>query len=331
MRLTRRTMLTGLAGAALAPSLRAADYPRIPQPDPGLWHIDNEPVITGMAPGPNGGVYYRLYGEAGKTPVIALHGGPAAGETYMRPYVGLAWDRQVVTYDQSGCGNSARPSDMARYSLDRYVEELDALRRHLGFERVVLVGHSWGGMLAPAYAARYPDAVAALVLAGAAVRVADFQEAAAQWLAAIGPDARATVERAERTGALDDPAYGQVLQDYYARHLCRLDPYPDWFVRVAAEISRNPVYGYLNGPTEFQLGGALAGLDNSAALKAVRVPTLITCGEYDEAPPWVAQRIRQHVRKARLTVFPALSHMTHIEDPALVIGTTSAFLGDVKV
>lgn len=331
MRLTRRTMLTGLAGAALAPSVRAADPPALPHPDPALWHIDDDPVITGMAQGPNGGVYYRLYGQAGRTPVIALHGGPAAGETYMRPYVGLAADRQVVTYDQSGCGNSARPPDMNSYALDRYIGELDALRRHLAFDRVVLVGHGWGGMLAPAYAARFPDQVAGLVLAGTAVRRADFREAADRWLAALGPDTRSAIERAERTGALDDPIYGRVLRAYYARHFCRLDPYPDWLVRVVGEISRNPVYNYLNGPTEFQLGGALADFDNGANLKGLRMPTLITCGEYDEAPLWVAERIRQQVRKARLVAFPALSHMAHIEDPALVIGTVNAFFGTAKL
>lgn len=326
MRIDRRTLLGALAGTAWASRLTAGGYPPVPQPDPALWHIDDEPTITGMAQGPNGGVYYRLYGQTGKTPVITLHGGPAAGETYMRPYAGLATDRQVITYDQSGCGRSARPDDMGRYTLDRYVEELDALRRHLAFEKVVLVGHSWGGMLAPAYAARYPECVAGLVLAGAAVRIADFQAAAQRWLAALAPDARATVARAESTGVLDDPAYGRLLKVYYAQHLCRLDPYPDWFVRSAEEISRNPVYAYLNGPTEFQITGALATLDNSAILKGLRLPTLVTCGEYDEAPPWVAERIRKTVSRSRLAVFPRLSHMTHIEDPAQVIGTVAAFL-----
>lgn len=331
MQLTRRTLLAGLAGTAIAPRLGAADYAMLPQPNPELWRIDDEPLITGAAQGPNGGVYYRLYGQAGKTPVIVLHGGPAAGELYMRPYVGLAWDRQVVLYDQSGCGKSARPDDMSRYTLDRYVEELEALRRHLAFEKIVLAGHSWGGILAPAYAARYPQQVAGLVLAGTAPRWSDFQAAADQWLQGFGPDARAIVDRAEKGGALDDPAYGKLIQTYYARHLCRLDPYPDWFVRSAQDISRNPVYAYLNGPTEFQFSGAFASLDNSAILTRLRVPTLITCGEYDEAPPWVGQRLKKLIRRSKLVVFPQLSHMTHIEDPAVVIGTTAAFLNTAKL
>jgi proline-specific peptidase len=331
MPLTRRGVLAGFAGVALAPGLRAGDLQPLPQPDPALWHIDDEPTITGQAPGPNGGVYYRLYGQAGRTPVITLHGGPAAGETYMRPYVGLAADRQVVTYDQSGCGKSARPADMSLYTLDRYVEELEALRRHLAFDQVILIGHSWGGFLAPAYAARYPKYVAGLVLAGTAVRWSDFQLAADRWLVELGPDARPIIDRAEKGGSLDDPDYGKLVQAYYARHLCRLDPYPDWFVQAAEEINRNPVYAYLNGPTEFQFSGAFASLDNNAVLKTLRTPTLITCGEYDEGPPWVAERLKKAVRRSKLAVFPQLSHMAHIEDPALVIGTTGAFLNAAKL
>ena len=331
MQLTRRMMLAGLAATTLVPRVRATGYEPLPQPDPALWHIDDAPTLTGMAQGPNGGVYYRLYGHFGRTPVIALHGGPAAGETYMRPYAGLATDRQVVTYDQSGCGNSARPENLSLYTTERYVAELEALRAHLAFEKVVLLGHSWGGMLAPAYVAAYPERVAGLVLAGAAVKWADFQVAADRWLAELHPGARATIERAERTGALDDPEYGRLIQAYYARHLCRLDPYPDWFVKAGEAIARNPVYAHLNGPTEFQLTGTLASLDNSAALKGVRVPTLITCGEFDEAPPWVAEGIRKLVRRSRVHVYPGLSHMTHIEDPAREIGVTAAFLNAARL
>jgi proline-specific peptidase len=331
MRLTRRTVLAGAAGVMAAPLILAEGYKPLPQPDPKLWRIDEEPTLTGQAPGPNGGVYYRVYGQFGRTPVIVLHGGPAAGEAYMRPYAGLATDRQVVTYDQSGCGRSARPENLSLYTLDRYVEELEALRRHLAFDKVVLLGHSWGGVLAPAYAAAHPDRVAGLVLAGTGVRWLDFQEAAERWLAEFGPEARATVERAEKSGNMEDPAYQQLIQAYYARHLCRLDPWPDWFAKAGEEIGRNPVYVHLNGPTEFQFTGAFASLDNTQALRGVRAPTLITCGEYDEGPPWIARRIQRLVRRSKLVVFPELSHMAHIEDPARVVTATGAFLKSAEL
>ena len=284
------------------------------------------PLREGFAPGPNGRVYYRVYGKPGATPVVALHGGPAAGHRYMRPYAALATDRQVVLYDQSGSGRSDSPRDLKRYTLPRYVAELDALRAHLGRAKVALLGHSWGGTLAPAYADAHPARVATLVLAGASSRWQDFEDAAQVWLRQLGPEAVATVARAKRTGRTDDPAYGALLQRYYALHLCRLDPMPKWFLAEGDKIDRNPVYIYLNGPSEFQFTGAFASLDMRPALRRVRVPPLVTCGEFDEGPPPIARKIAALVPGARLKVFDGLSHMSHVEDPARVVTATAAFL-----
>jgi proline-specific peptidase len=322
-------LLTLPAAASLPTRALAAApaYPPLPPPDPKLWHIDTAPTTDGFADGPGGKLYHRVYGKAGRTPLIALHGGPAAGELYMRPYAGLAADRQVVLYDQGGCGRSARMADLSRYTLDYYVAELDALRRHLGFDKIVLLGHSWGGILAPAYAAAHPDHVAALVIAGSAPRWADFTEAGALWLKEMGPAAEALVAKADAGQlAADDPAYGAFMQAYYSRHLCRLDPWPDFLNQAGEALAHNPLYAYLNGPSEFQFTGAFAGLDVSAQLRSLRIPILVTCGEYDEGPPAVAAKIVALAPRAKLHAFSGLSHMSHIEDPARVTGVTGAFL-----
>ncbi|MBD8620663.1 proline iminopeptidase-family hydrolase [Sphingomonas sp. CFBP 13728] len=324
----RRTFVAGfLATAAIPVSARAmiSSYP-----DAQSWHMETRPEREGMAPGPNGPVYYRLYGKTGGRPLIVLHGGPAAGEIYMRPYAGLAVDRQVVLYDQTGCGRSAKPGNLAGYTPDAYVSELEALRDHLGFEQVSLLGHSWGGFLGVLYATAYPDRVASLVLAGTATSMNDFSQAADRWLNAFGPSARTTIARQELPPAEPTPAYEAAYEDlteaYYRRHLLRLDPWPGFFMKVGAALAVNPVYTYLNGPSEFQLTGKLATLDISSELKRIAVPTLVTCGEFDEAPPWVATKIVRLMANATLAVFPGASHMAHIEQPELVMAATSRFL-----
>ena len=284
------------------------------------------PVADGFAPGPHGRVFYRRFGGGGATPVIVLHGGPAAAHGYMLPYAHLAADRPTILYDQGGCGRSDAPGPLSRYTLDSYVAELEALRAHLGIERSYLLGHSWGGLLAPAYAAKYPRHVAGLVLAGTARRWRDFQITAERWLAQLGPRAVATVRRAEASGNTDDPAYQALIGRYYQLHLCRLDPWPKLLTDAAEALGRNKLYPYLNGPTEFQFTGAFAGLDMTPALQTVHVPTLVTCGEFDEGPPAVARDIAVHVAHARVLPFAGLSHMSHIEDPARVIGATRRFL-----
>lgn len=326
MIIDRRSFAAGLLAAGLAPGVARAEG--LPMPDPRGWDPAVPLLDEGNAAGPNGTVYYRTYGPPGTVaavPVVVLHGGPAAGHRYMRPYAALGTDRRVVLYDQSGCGRSAKPADLSRYTVDAYVAELEALRTHLGFPRMILVGHSWGGMLAPAYASAHPDRVAGLVLAGTARRWRDFSDAAARWLKDLGPAA----VRTARTGKPGEPAYDALTATYYAKHLCRLDPPPAWFEAEGATIAKNPVYAYLNGPTEFDFRGALAGLDLTPRLKRLRMPTLVTCGEYDEAPPWVAQRLAALVPGARVEVFAGCSHMAHIEDPPRVVATTAAFVRGV--
>src|SRR4051812_35057557 len=164
MEMSRRTLLTAAALFGAMPAFARERH--IPQPDAALWDPDIRPLVEGNAAGPNGSVYWRRYGDAGKTPVVMLHGGPAAGHRYLRPYAALAGDRQVILYDQSGCGRSDSPAELGRYTVAMYVEELEALRAQLALPRMILIGHSWGGSLALAYALAHPDRVGGLVLAG---------------------------------------------------------------------------------------------------------------------------------------------------------------------
>jgi proline-specific peptidase len=287
------------------------------------------PSRDGLATAANGKIYYRLFGGGKRLPLVTLHGGPAGAHGYMMPYAHLATDRPVVLYDQSGCGRSSAPPELKRYTVARYVAELEALRSHLGFEKMLLLGHSWGGLLGPAYAAAHPNRVAGLVLAGTSPDWQGFTDAARHWLAELGPQAVATVARAERSGRTDDPAYQALLGHYYALHLCRLEHWPKFLEEAGETIGRNHVYQYLNGPSEFQFTGALARYDGSGAARSIAAPTLITCGQYDEAPPFVARRLAGLIRGARVEAFAGLSHMAHIEDPARVVGATRRFLGGV--
>ena len=326
MTATRRDILAGLGAATLPLDWAARAAPAaLPSPDPRLWAPPpNVPSREGYAIGPNGKIFYRRFGGGARLPLVVLHGGPAGAHGYMMPYARLALDRPVVLYDQSGCGRSSAPPELKRYTVARYVIELEELRQQLGFDRMLLLGHSWGGMLAAAYAAKYPDRVAGVVLAGTAPDMRGFTDAARHWLADLGPRAVATAK-----GPHDDPAYGALVARYYALHLCRLPKWPKFFEDAAEAIGRNAVYTYLNGPSEFEFTGALAGYNGIAAARAIRVPTLVTCGEFDEAPPFVGRRLTALIPGSRLEAFAGLSHMSHIEDPARVVGATRRFLAGV--
>src|SRR5437870_938566 len=131
--------------------------------------------MEGWLERPIGRTWFRVTGKRGRAPVLCLHGGPGSTHNYFAPLERLADERPVVLYDQLGCGRSDRPTDV-EWSLAVFLEELDALRAQLGFERVHLLGTSWGGMLALEHALARQDSVASLILRST---LAD----AAQWAA----------------------------------------------------------------------------------------------------------------------------------------------------
>jgi proline iminopeptidase len=108
-------------------------------------------------------LHARVRGS-GKAALVLLHGGPGLSHHYMIPLEKVATAKlRVVNFDQRGVGGSTRPSDDS-YGMDRYVADLDAVRAWLGLDAIHILGHSWGGLIAQAYAAEHPDRVASLVL-----------------------------------------------------------------------------------------------------------------------------------------------------------------------
>jgi proline-specific peptidase len=112
-----------------------------------------------------GRVWYRTVGDGG-VPLLCLHGGPGFTHYYLEPLEALADRRQVIFYDQLGCGRADRPSDPGLWTVDRFVQELADVRAALGLERLHLFGSSWGGMLAMQYTLDRQPELASLILCG---------------------------------------------------------------------------------------------------------------------------------------------------------------------
>ena len=108
--------------------------------------------------------WFRSVGDGPGAPLLCLHGGPGSTHLGLTPLEQLADERRVVLYDQLGSGNSSKPSDPSLWTVDLFLAELANVRDALGLDRVHLLGHSWGGMLAQEYALTQPDGLASLVL-----------------------------------------------------------------------------------------------------------------------------------------------------------------------
>jgi proline-specific peptidase len=274
--------------------------------------------------------WYRIVGDDGGLPLVALHGGPGSTSLGSSVLELLADERRVVLYDQLGCGNSSQPSDPSLWTVELYVAELANLRESLGLERIHLLGHSWGGMLALEYMLTQPDGVESLVLSSTLSSAALWEEEALRLRSELPSETLAVLERHEAAGTLHDPEYEAATKEYYRRHLCRLDPWPP-LVEEIMRVSRKEVYETMWGPNEMRPTGTLAGWEVTDRLGEITAPALVLCGRYDEATPRQAETIASGLGgESELVVLEHSAHLTLIEETDRYLGLVRGFLRRVE-
>jgi proline iminopeptidase len=256
-----------------------------------------------------------------------LHGGPGAGHNYLLPLAALAGDRPVIFYDQLGCGRADSPPDESLYTIQRSVDEVDAVRRALGLEHVILYGHSWGSMLAIEYMCQGRGrGVEQLVLGGALASTPQFVAGTRRLIEAMPNGAGARLLALEAAGATAGDEYGALVQQFYQLHVCRRLPWPPEVLQTVDILGRSIAYRVMNGPNEFTVTGVIKDWDRRADLRRLPHRTLITTGEFDEVTLDCAQTINNGVVGSSLEVFPGLSHLTMNEAPAAYVGALAAYI-----
>ena len=278
-----------------------------------------------------GRVWYRRLGEGDALPVLLLHGGPGAAHDYMLPLAErLSEHRPAIVYDQLGCGRADKPDDTSLWTVDRSVTEVDQVRAALGLEHCHLLGQSWGGWLAIDYMARGPVGVAGLVLASTSASIAQFVAGARRLIDALPEPHRTALQELGARGEYDHPDYRAAEQEFYRRHLCRMNPWPEALNRSSEQMEGNQVYATMNGPTEFDVIGRLRTWDRTPDLGRIDVPTLVTCGRYDEITPSCSETIAEGIPDARVVVFEESAHVAHLEEAEAYAGTVEEFLESVE-
>lgn len=257
---------------------------------------------------PGGTIWYRVTGDGTGTPVILLHGGPGFSSYYLKPFEDLGSDRKVVRYDQLGGGKSDRISDTTMFTIPHFVAELDSLRAHLGYDKVHLLGHSWGTILALEYYRAHPEHVASLILASPALDIPAWERNAKQLVRTLPDSMQRAIREGEAAKKFDSPGYQAAIGDFYARYVWRHPVQAD-LDSLMTQVNEG-IYNYMQGPSEFTITGTLRYYDAKPFLKMITVPTLFTVGEFDEANPTIVKRQAALVPGAQVTVFKGSAHLT---------------------
>lgn len=273
-------------------------------------------------------MWWRAVGQGSRTPLLTLHGGPGAGHDYLAPLEALADQRRVVLYDQLGCGRSDKPNDRRLWRIERFCDEIDALRERLGLGKVILYGHSWGGWLAQEYLARRGRAasVEGLILASTSASTRQFVAGAHRLLRAMPGGVAERLRKLEAAGKMQSDEYNQLVGQFYDAHLINMAHPPAFAGTSARNLATSRTYPVMNGPNEFTVTGNLKRWDRTASLGQIRVPTLVLTSSLDEFTIDCAQTLHRGIRRSKLVVIPGARHLAMVEQPRAYVAILRRFL-----
>ena len=282
---------------------------------------------TFQAPGAT--LYVEVLGTTAGVPLVVVNGGPGLDHTYEHaavPGTTSAWEtlarsRRVVFYDQRGNGRSGALKPGQSCVLADQIADLDAVRAHLGADRIDLLGHSWGGYLVMAYAARHPERIRHLIMV---------DSAAPKWTETVTlfkdifPEGQARADSFAFADALGDTAATEAGLREYFRWLFYSPDKRDAFI---AQVGT----GVYNKPVNESIDHDLARFDLNPELAKFKFPALVVTGRYDiNVAPSVAYRMHKAIAGSQFVVFERSGHLPFFEEAEPFARALESFLGGAR-
>ena len=263
--------------------------------------------------------YYRIVGplNSRKPPLLLLHGGPGSTHNYFEVLDRLAEEdgRQLISYDQLGCGNSYLDGHPELWTMETWIGELKAVRKALNLNEVYLLGQSWGGMMLLEYMCRHEhDGVKGIVLSSTLPSSQLWGEEQARMIRQLPQDVQEVIRDATERNDYSSEAYKRAEALYMELHASG-KPGPD-APECLTRPKRNGRESYVVswGPNEFTPMGTLKDYDVTELLHIIDVPTLIVSGGNDLCTPYIAKTMYDRIPNARWELFRDCRHACFVED-----------------
>jgi len=268
-------------------------------------------------------VWTKQVGNNPKIKVLLLHGGPGATSEYWEaadsyfPNAGI----QYFYYDQLGSGKSENPNDERLWNVDRFVDEVEQVRKALGLDasNFIILGHSWGGILGLEYAIKYQENLKGLIISNMVSSIPDYIDYANKVLGPQLPEeVLKTIKFYEQKEDYSNPEYlGLIEEYYYPKHVLRMSPseWPNPVLRAFANLNY-PLYLKMQGPSEFGVVGnaILKGWDRTNDLSTISIPTLTIGAKYDTMDPKAMEKMSKLVQNGKYLYCPEGSHLAMYDD-----------------
>jgi proline iminopeptidase len=260
-------------------------------------------------------VWTKKVGDAA-IKVLLLHGGPGADHSYFECFEDFLPQNGIefYYYDQLDSTNSDKPEDPKLWTIERFRDEVEAVRKGLNLDQFYLLGHSWGGILAIEYALAYQQHLKGLVLSNTTAAVLSPVKHVAELRAALPENVRAILEKYEKARQFDAPEYQKIMMEQvYTRHVCRLKPWPEPVERAFRNINAK-LYTYMFGPNEWVVTGTVKDWNRWADLPRIHTRTLLIGAKYDELPGEDIRKMAASMPSARAWISEKGSHFTMWDD-----------------
>lgn len=294
------------------------------------------PIREGYADANGVLIYYKTFGEG--EPLVVVHGGPGASHDYFLPHlIPLARTNRLVFIDERGSGRSEKLDDVKQYTVENMVEDVEAVRRVLHLGKINLLGHSYGGVLAQAYALKYQQHLNHLILGSTFHSTKALNAFFDTMKQRMPEELRNRIDAMEKAGLFGqgkDYHKNRYTEDYmtaawgegYFPYLYRRKPDAN-FDPVGNGVMSWDLYREMWGSHgEFVIDGNLASVEYAGRLPSIKVPTLIMVGDHDEVDPSIARDMNALIKGSKLVVLPESGHMTFVDQPVLFRKAVDEFL-----